>query len=558
MRRGAGTVGGCRRQDAGSRLTGRTGPPRSSWSASLPFLLLAILVAAQLALAGQALWSAGVAARAGARAALVGGRRGGGGAAGAAAVAARRGGGDDRGTVSVEVPVPAPAPGAAAADGRREDQRWARAMGSERGQATVELVAALPALLLAGCIALQLLAAGYALTLADGAAEAGALALASGRPAAEAARDALPGWADGRRRGERSAAAGSRCACGRRRRSAALAERLAVTGVARRRGRDEDEAPMRSAGWRTVVSRVGDAEGSRAAAAALACAGVRPGPGRPAASSSPTAARRGRAGRHRGARRLEERLAAHLPEAGVAVPRARSATWRCRRRAREGLDRVPAALAARPRLDRGRAPAAAPAAGGARGRRIEPTAVAAARRPRPRPRADRARGPRADLPPGRRASRSSSARSPGSPRGAALFGVAPAEAPGGLPAADPARRGRLRARRLARESGQALPLALGGCFVLIAGGAGAGRDRRGGDRQGPGPAGRRPGRDLGGPLDARRPAAPALAADPAERPAESRPPGEGRLPAGGRARAAFAAAARTRSARLGCGSPSRT
>lgn len=41
--------------------------------ATIPFLLLAVLVAAQLALAGQALWSAGVAARAGARAALVGG-----------------------------------------------------------------------------------------------------------------------------------------------------------------------------------------------------------------------------------------------------------------------------------------------------------------------------------------------------------------------------------------------------------------------------------------------------------------------------------------------------
>jgi hypothetical protein len=38
-----------------------------------PFLLLAILVAAQIGLAGQALWSAAVAARAGARAALVGG-----------------------------------------------------------------------------------------------------------------------------------------------------------------------------------------------------------------------------------------------------------------------------------------------------------------------------------------------------------------------------------------------------------------------------------------------------------------------------------------------------
>jgi hypothetical protein len=65
----------------------------------------------------------------------------------------------------------------------------------ERGQATVELVAALPALLLAGYVAFQLLAAGYALTLADGAAEAGALALASGRSAVSASRDALPGWA---------------------------------------------------------------------------------------------------------------------------------------------------------------------------------------------------------------------------------------------------------------------------------------------------------------------------------------------------------------------------
>jgi hypothetical protein len=65
----------------------------------------------------------------------------------------------------------------------------------ERGQATVELVAALPALLLAAAVALQLLVAGYAMTLADGAAEAGALALASGGSAAGAAREALPGWA---------------------------------------------------------------------------------------------------------------------------------------------------------------------------------------------------------------------------------------------------------------------------------------------------------------------------------------------------------------------------
>jgi hypothetical protein len=40
--------------------------------AVVPFLLLAVLVAAQLGLVGQALWSAAVAARAGARADLVG------------------------------------------------------------------------------------------------------------------------------------------------------------------------------------------------------------------------------------------------------------------------------------------------------------------------------------------------------------------------------------------------------------------------------------------------------------------------------------------------------
>src|SRR3954463_6603178 len=76
---------------------------------------------------------------------------------------------------------------------------------AERGQATVELVAALPALLLAALVALQLLAAGYALTLADGAAEAGALALASGGSGAEAGRgtppgrggrESVPGWAE--------------------------------------------------------------------------------------------------------------------------------------------------------------------------------------------------------------------------------------------------------------------------------------------------------------------------------------------------------------------------
>jgi hypothetical protein len=92
-----------------------------------------------------------------------------------------------------------------------------------------------------------------------------------------------------------------------------------------------------------VVSRVGEADGSRAIAAALACAGSDPEraallleltggrPPRPALVASPAA------------RALEERFAAHLPEAGVAsrgtichgtlpaVP--------------ESLERAPAALA---------------------------------------------------------------------------------------------------------------------------------------------------------------------------------------------------------------------
>jgi hypothetical protein len=68
----------------------------------------------------------------------------------------------------------------------------------ERGQASVELLAGIPALVLAGLVALQLLATGYSLTLVDGAAEAGAMALAAGKPATPAVREALPGWARGR------------------------------------------------------------------------------------------------------------------------------------------------------------------------------------------------------------------------------------------------------------------------------------------------------------------------------------------------------------------------
>jgi len=79
--------------------------------AVVPFLLLALVVAAQIALLGQALWSAGVAARAGARAAAVG--------ASATAAAKRtlpsslraEAEVENDGGVSVRVPVPLLLPG---------------------------------------------------------------------------------------------------------------------------------------------------------------------------------------------------------------------------------------------------------------------------------------------------------------------------------------------------------------------------------------------------------------------------------------------------------------
>lgn len=67
-------------------------------------------------------------------------------------------------------------------------------MRSARGQASVEVVGLLPLLAIAGVAVLQLLAAGAAHEYAGHAAEAGAIALADGRDARTAARDALPGW----------------------------------------------------------------------------------------------------------------------------------------------------------------------------------------------------------------------------------------------------------------------------------------------------------------------------------------------------------------------------
>lgn len=69
---------------------------------------------------------------------------------------------------------------------------------SQRGQAAVELLAAVPAVLVLGLAILQLLAVGYASVLAGVAAEAGALALAGGSDPKAGARESLPGWSRAR------------------------------------------------------------------------------------------------------------------------------------------------------------------------------------------------------------------------------------------------------------------------------------------------------------------------------------------------------------------------
>jgi hypothetical protein len=56
-----------------SRCHGENGTASVELIAAVPFVLFVVAVAAQAALAGHALWSASIAARAGARAALVGG-----------------------------------------------------------------------------------------------------------------------------------------------------------------------------------------------------------------------------------------------------------------------------------------------------------------------------------------------------------------------------------------------------------------------------------------------------------------------------------------------------
>ncbi len=58
----------------------------------------------------------------------------------------------------------------------------------------MELLGALPAVLVLAFAALQLLAVGYSAVLAGTAAEAGALALATGVDARDGVRESLPAW----------------------------------------------------------------------------------------------------------------------------------------------------------------------------------------------------------------------------------------------------------------------------------------------------------------------------------------------------------------------------
>jgi hypothetical protein len=73
---------------------------------------------------------------------------------------------------------------------------------AERGQASVELLGALPALLVVALVLFQIGAVGYASVLAGNAAEAGALAMAAGGDVKAGARESLPGWSRAKARVE--------------------------------------------------------------------------------------------------------------------------------------------------------------------------------------------------------------------------------------------------------------------------------------------------------------------------------------------------------------------
>jgi hypothetical protein len=71
---------------------------------------------------------------------------------------------------------------------------------ADRGQASVELLGALPVMLALGLALLQLFAVGYAKVQAGSAAEAAALALVAGADPRAAMRESLPGWSRARAR----------------------------------------------------------------------------------------------------------------------------------------------------------------------------------------------------------------------------------------------------------------------------------------------------------------------------------------------------------------------
>ena len=73
-------------------------------------------------------------------------------------------------------------------------------MSRERGQASIELLAVLPLLLVAILAIAELLAAGICRELAGHAAQAGATAILQGEDPARAARASLPEWSRGRLR----------------------------------------------------------------------------------------------------------------------------------------------------------------------------------------------------------------------------------------------------------------------------------------------------------------------------------------------------------------------
>jgi hypothetical protein len=87
-------------------VAGEEGTASVELIAVVPFLLLALLVAAQVAIAGQALWSASVAARAGARAELIGGDASAAARRALPASLRERAEVEDSDGVSIRVPVP--------------------------------------------------------------------------------------------------------------------------------------------------------------------------------------------------------------------------------------------------------------------------------------------------------------------------------------------------------------------------------------------------------------------------------------------------------------------